>query len=193
MVEPMLRKLQEFNQQRRMKHQELICIIHNNFVVVFMTLPQIFPVFYSDNSVTSALTVHGGIPLLFISPCWIPFAPLSSPLYLLGNPPSCDRIRPPWSPVACKLNSSFPSPCPYTPHSKIPTPRGFSHPNIHSLGWHREPGSQSPAQLGRLKVVSLSRPDFGEVLLQVFTFLKTLIPMCVPAAALHKASFLTYQ
>jgi hypothetical protein len=71
--------------------------------------------------------------------------PFLTPLYLLGNPPSCDRIRPPWSPVACKLNSPFPSPCPYTPSSKIPTPRGFSHPNIHSLGQHCEPGSQDPA------------------------------------------------
>ncbi len=92
--------------------------------------------------------IHGAIPLLFISPCWFPFALLSDPLYLLGNPPSCEKIRPPWSPVACKLNSLFPSPCPYTPHSKIPTPpQGFSHPNIHLLGWLREPGSQSPAQL----------------------------------------------
>ncbi len=51
--------------------------------------------------------------------------PFLTPLYLLGNPPSCDRICPPWSPVACKLNSPFPSPCPYTPNSKIPTPPGF--------------------------------------------------------------------
>ncbi len=29
--------------------------------------------------------IHGAIPLLFISPCWFPFAPLSSPLYLLGT------------------------------------------------------------------------------------------------------------
>ncbi len=57
MVEPMLRRLQEFNQQRRMDHQELTCTIINNFVVVFMTFPQIFPVFYSDRSVLSALTV----------------------------------------------------------------------------------------------------------------------------------------
>ncbi len=51
--------------------------------------------------------IHGAIPLLFISPCWFPFAPLSDPLYLLGNPPSCDRICPPWSQVACKLTSPF--------------------------------------------------------------------------------------
>ncbi len=61
-------------------------------------------------------------PLLFISPCWFPFAPLSDPLYLLGNPPSCDRIRPPWSQVACKLTSPsqpFPQPLP-PPNSQNP-------------------------------------------------------------------------
>jgi hypothetical protein len=35
----------------------------------------------------------------------------------------------------------------YTPHSKIPTPRGFPDPNIHTLGRHRKPGSQDPAQV----------------------------------------------
>ncbi len=49
------------------------------------------------------------------SPCWFPFAPFLNPLYLLGNPPCCDRIRPPWSQVTCKLTSpsstlSHPSP-----------------------------------------------------------------------------------
>jgi hypothetical protein len=34
-----------------------------------------------------------------------------------------------------------------TPHSKIPTPWGLPDPNIHSLGRHREPGSQDPEQL----------------------------------------------
>ncbi len=65
------------------------------------------------------------------SPCFLspladsPLLPFPIPLYLLGNPPSCDRIRPPWSPIACKLNSPFPFPCSYTPNSKIPTPPGF--------------------------------------------------------------------
>jgi hypothetical protein len=45
------------------------------------------------------------------SPCFLSpladslFAPPFSPLYLLGNPPSCDRIRSPRSQVACKLTS----------------------------------------------------------------------------------------
>ncbi len=67
---------------------------------------------------------------------------------LTWNPPCCDRIRPPHSQVARKLIFSFPSPYPYTPHSKIPTPWGLPDPNIHSLGRHRKPGSQDPAHLG---------------------------------------------
>jgi hypothetical protein len=55
--------------------------------------------------------VHGAFPLLFVplanSPL-SPFAPLSDPLLLTWNPPSCDRIRPPQSQVACKLTSSDP-------------------------------------------------------------------------------------
>ncbi len=61
------------------------------------------------------------------SPCFL--SPLANslllsfltPLYLLGNPPSCDRISPPWSQVACKLTSpsqpfpqSLPPPIPRT-------------------------------------------------------------------------------
>ncbi len=88
--------------------------------------------------------IHGAIPLLFSPLANSLLLPFLTPLYLLGNPYSCDRIRPPWSPIARKLNSPFPSPCPYTHNSKILTPRGFSPPNIHSLGWHREPGSQDP-------------------------------------------------
>ncbi len=67
-------------------------------------------------------------------------------LLLTWNPPCCDRIRPPRSQVAHKLIFPFPSPCSYTPHSKIPTPRSFPDPNIHSLGRHRETSSQDRAQ-----------------------------------------------
>jgi hypothetical protein len=65
-------------------------------------------------------------PLAFFSLCWIPFAPPSNPLYLLGNPPSCDRIRPPWSQVACKLTSPFSTLSPIPPPSKFPEPRVLS-------------------------------------------------------------------
>jgi hypothetical protein len=50
------------------------------------------------------------LPLL---PLLIPLFSLSNPLSLTWNPPSCDRIRPPRSQVACKLTSpSQPSPQP---------------------------------------------------------------------------------
>ncbi len=64
--------------------------------------------------------IHGAIPLLFISPCWFLFAPPLNPLYLLGNPPGCDRIRPPWSQVACKLTSPFSTLSPIPPPLQIP-------------------------------------------------------------------------
>jgi hypothetical protein len=84
----------------------------------------------------------------FYLPLLIPLcSPFESPL-LTWNPPCCDRIRPPRSQVARKLIFPFPSPCSYTPHSKIPTPRGSPDPNIHSLGRHRETSSQDRAQLG---------------------------------------------
>ncbi len=42
------------------------------------------------------------------SPCsFLALAPFSIPLYLLGNPPCCDRIRPPWSQVADKLSPQW--------------------------------------------------------------------------------------
>ncbi len=46
-------------------------------------------------------------PLAFYLSLLNPFcSPFESPL-LTWNPPSCDRIRPPWSQVACKLTSPF--------------------------------------------------------------------------------------
>ncbi len=67
--------------------------------------------------------IHGAFPLLFISPCWFPFAPLSNPPLLTWNPPCCDRIRPPRSQVACKLTSPFSTLSPIPPPSKFPEPR----------------------------------------------------------------------
>ncbi len=59
--------------------------------------------------------VRGTIPLLLSPLADSLFAPHYLSLYLLGNPPRCDRIRPPWSQVACKLTSLFstlPNPSP---------------------------------------------------------------------------------
>ncbi len=95
--------------------------------------------------------IHGAIPLLFISPCWIPFAPLSNPLHLLGNPPSCDRIRPPWSQVAFKLTSPFPTLSPIPPPSKFPEPRLSSA----SLWRPQESGIFCPEQIQQYVFQSL--------------------------------------
>jgi hypothetical protein len=92
--------------------------------------------------------------------------PIRLPL-LTWNPPCRDRIRPPRSQVAHKLIFPFPSPCSYTPHSKIPTPRSFPDPNIHSLGRHRDSGSQDPAH-----VASSCRKSLKN---QIFFVLKKII------------------
>ncbi len=66
------------------------------------------------------------------SPCFLlplvdsllfPFVPLSDPLLLTWNPPSCDRIRPPRSQVACKLTSPVPTLSPNPPPTKFPEPQ----------------------------------------------------------------------
>jgi hypothetical protein len=63
------------------------------------------------------------IPLAFSPLADSLLLPFLTPLYLLGNPPSCDMIRPPWSQVACKLTSPFPTLSPIPPPSKFPEPR----------------------------------------------------------------------
>jgi hypothetical protein len=65
-------------------------------------------------------------PCFFPSPCWLPLPSLCSPfnpLLLTWNPPSCDRIRPPRSQVACKLTSLAPTLSPNPPPSKFPEPQ----------------------------------------------------------------------
>jgi hypothetical protein len=53
----------------------------------------------------------------FLLPLLIPLCPLSLFPLLTWNPPSCDRIRPPWSQVTRKLTS------PFSTHShSLPTP-----------------------------------------------------------------------
>jgi hypothetical protein len=69
--------------------------------------------------------IHGAFPLLFLLPLLIPLClPLLPfhPLLLTWNPPSCDRIRPPRSQVACKLTSPVPT-LSSNPPSKFPEPQ----------------------------------------------------------------------
>ncbi len=57
------------------------------------------------------ITIYMAHSPCFLSPLadspLLPFAPPSNPSLLTWNPPSCDRIRPPQSQVACKLTSLF--------------------------------------------------------------------------------------
>jgi hypothetical protein len=78
----------------------IIMYIHN----WFHSIPQAF--FYILYTKID-YNVHGAFPLLYCLPLLIPLAPLSNPLSLTWNPPSCDRIRPLRSQVACKLTSPF--------------------------------------------------------------------------------------
>jgi hypothetical protein len=70
-------------------------------------------------------------PLAFCFPFPILFCPPFVSLYLLGTLLAVIGSCPPRSQVARKLISPFPSPSPYTPYSKIPTPWGFPELNIH--------------------------------------------------------------
>jgi hypothetical protein len=65
-------------------------------------------------------TIHGAFPLLLSPLANSPLPPLFTPLLLTWNPPSCDRIRPPRSQVACILTSPDPTP-PQTLSPSIPS------------------------------------------------------------------------
>ncbi len=64
-------------------------------------------------------------PCFLLFPFLIPFCPPFVSLYLLGTLLAVIGSRPPWSQVARKLISPFPSP----PHS-LPTPWGFPGLNV---------------------------------------------------------------
>ncbi len=72
-------------------------------------------------------SIHGAFSLLFVSPCQFPLSPLLYPLQLTWNPPSCDRIRPPQSQVACKLISLVP------PFTQTLPPPNSQNPNCPRL------------------------------------------------------------
>jgi hypothetical protein len=76
---------------------------------------------------------YRAIPLLSAFPFPISFCSPFVSLYLLGTLLAVIGSSPPRSRVARKLISPFPSPYPYTPHSKIPTPWGLPDPNIHFI------------------------------------------------------------
>ncbi len=89
--------------------------------------------------------IYGAVPLLFFPLADSLLLPFLSPLYLLGNPPCCDRIRPSWSQVTRKLTSPFstlpiPSPLqiPSTQVKYVPHYDDFKNPaslvqNMHNI------------------------------------------------------------
>ncbi len=81
---------------------------------------------------------YGAIPLLSSFPLSDPSLLPSTSFYLLGTLLAVIGSRPPWSKVARKLISPFPSP----PHSRIPTPWGFLELNAPLLRRHRNTGLQ---------------------------------------------------
>jgi hypothetical protein len=87
------------------------------------------------------------------SPCFLsPLAdshllPFSTPLYLLGTLLAVTGSVHLVPRLLVNYLPQFPHLAHIPPLSKIPTPRGFPDPNIHSLGRHCEPGSQDRAQL----------------------------------------------
>jgi hypothetical protein len=74
-------------------------------------------------STRTQITIYTAHSPCFLSPLAdFPLFPFY-PLLLTWNPPSCDRIRPPQSQVACKLTSPVPTLSPNSPPSKFPEPQ----------------------------------------------------------------------
>ncbi len=124
----------------------MIIIMHIQYTTGIIQSLQAFIYIYEHR-----LQCTWHFPLALLSPlasCSLlfPFAPFRPPFTylepaLLWQDPSTLFPGCSWT------NPPFPSPGSYTPHSKIPTPRSFPTPNIHSLGRHCEPSSQDRAQV----------------------------------------------
>jgi hypothetical protein len=71
--------------------------------------------------------VYGAFPLLLLSPCCLPFVSPFDPLLLTWNAPSCDRICPPRSQIACKLTSPVLT---LSPNPPPPNSRNPNHPRL---------------------------------------------------------------
>ncbi len=70
-------------------------LIHGLFII--LTQFRLFSTFGIIIYTYTGYDIHGAIPLL----------PFLFPFHLLGNPPCCDRIRPPWSQVADKRSPQW--------------------------------------------------------------------------------------
>jgi hypothetical protein len=76
------------------------------------------------------------LPLLI--PLCLPLCSPFGPLLLTWNPPSCDRIRPPRSQVACKLTPLDPTLSPTLP---LPNSQSPKHPAPHKDDLRNNPAS----------------------------------------------------
>ncbi len=88
--------------------------------------------------ITNNVVIANPLAFCFSPYSFLPLCFPSTSFYLLGTLLVVIGSRPPWSQVARKLISPFPSP----PHSKIPTPWGFPELNASLLRRHRYTGLQ---------------------------------------------------
>jgi hypothetical protein len=91
---------------------------------------------YIQLSRLQCTSIHSAFPLLLSPLARFPLLPFCTPFLLTWNPPSCDRICPPRSQVACKLTS------PIAPLTQDPPPSKFPEPQLTSA-LLRRPQEQS--------------------------------------------------
>jgi hypothetical protein len=110
------------------------------------------------------LYVHGAFPLLYYLPLLIPLIPFSNPPSLTWNLPCCDRIRPPWSQVACKLTSPFStlSPTLPPPNSQNPDYQRLTRTTLRI--WHLLSGTVSINRIRKKQhVPSYNFPSYNNL------------------------------
>jgi hypothetical protein len=85
---------------------------------------------------TSWQQYYGATPLLFAPLASSLFTSFFTPLYLLGNPPCCDRIPSTLVPGYSWTDHPFLNPSPFPPHSKFQVPRLIVR-NATTTSWSR--------------------------------------------------------
>ncbi len=105
----------------------LLFFIHVNFFCADSTTGVIQTLQAFIMYTNTDYNIHGAIPLLFISPCWFPFAPFSSPLYLLGTLLAVTgsvhlglSLLANWPPLSQPFPQSLPSPNSQNPGYQAP-------------------------------------------------------------------------
>jgi hypothetical protein len=83
---------------------------------------QAFHIYTDKGNNLQCTIIHGASPCFYLPLLTLLCSPFN-PFLLTWNPPSCDRIRPPRSQVACELTSPVPPFSPTPPPSKFPEPQ----------------------------------------------------------------------